>query len=250
MTDLYEILGITKQEVNAAGINAVNIVQKAFRKKAIIFHPDKRNGDREKFEEAKFACDVLSDAKKRRRYDEDGMTDDLASEWNSKDVRGPSVTKEELLAFKKEYQGSQEEIDDIVQLYNEGCSLADLAEQMWFGHMDEEARYVVIINAQIDAGNIERVDAFFVPESKVNKSKRKRRADKEAKEAEELAQQLASRGSALLAEPSAGGDLVSLIQSRNAARVAGFDAFEAKWAKRADEEAAAAKEKRGARAKR
>lgn len=50
-------------------------IKKAYRKKAIQYHPDKNPGDKEaeeKFKEAAEAYDVLSDADKRARYDQFG----------------------------------------------------------------------------------------------------------------------------------------------------------------------------------
>lgn len=66
--DYYEILGIDKGADAAA-------IKKAYRKKAIEFHPDKNPGDHtaeEKFKEAAEAYEVLGDADKRARYDQYG----------------------------------------------------------------------------------------------------------------------------------------------------------------------------------
>lgn len=66
--DYYEVLGVEK---NA---NAEDI-KKAYRKKAIQYHPDKNPGDKEaeeKFKEAAEAYEVLSDPQKRQRYDQFG----------------------------------------------------------------------------------------------------------------------------------------------------------------------------------
>jgi len=66
--DFYEILGISKN-ANA------DEIKKAYRKKAIEFHPDKNPGDKtaeDKFKEAAEAYDVLSDANKKARYDQYG----------------------------------------------------------------------------------------------------------------------------------------------------------------------------------
>ena len=46
-------------------------IKKAYRKKAMKEHPDK-GGDPEKFKELSAAYDVLSDPKKKERYDRGG----------------------------------------------------------------------------------------------------------------------------------------------------------------------------------
>ncbi|MDH6305563.1 molecular chaperone DnaJ [Parabacteroides sp. PF5-5] len=66
--DYYETLGVEK---NATAEE----IKKAYRKKAIEYHPDKNPGDKgaeENFKEAAEAYDVLSDAQKRQRYDQFG----------------------------------------------------------------------------------------------------------------------------------------------------------------------------------
>ncbi len=66
--DYYEILGISK------GASAAEI-KKAYRKKAIEYHPDKNPGDKqaeENFKAAAEAYEVLSDDQKRARYDQYG----------------------------------------------------------------------------------------------------------------------------------------------------------------------------------
>ncbi len=66
--DYYEILGVSKGATEAE-------IKKAYRKKAIEFHPDKNPGDKEaeeKFKEAAEAYEILSDADKRARYDQYG----------------------------------------------------------------------------------------------------------------------------------------------------------------------------------
>jgi len=66
--DYYEILGVEK---NADA----DTLKKAYRKKAIEYHPDKNPGNKEaeeKFKEAAEAYEVLSNADKRARYDQFG----------------------------------------------------------------------------------------------------------------------------------------------------------------------------------
>ncbi|HML83750.1 MAG TPA: DnaJ domain-containing protein, partial [Bacteroidales bacterium] len=66
--DYYEVLEVSR---NASDTE----IKKAYRQKAIQFHPDKNPGDHtaeEKFKEAAEAYEVLSDPEKRKRYDQFG----------------------------------------------------------------------------------------------------------------------------------------------------------------------------------
>ena len=67
--DYYEVLEVEK---NATA----DEIKKAYRKKALQYHPDRNPGDKEaeeKFKEAAEAYSVLSDENKRARYDRFGF---------------------------------------------------------------------------------------------------------------------------------------------------------------------------------
>jgi DnaJ-class molecular chaperone len=70
---LYDVLGVSKSDSCTA-------IKKAYLKLARIYHPDKPSGDAEKFKEITKASDILSDEKRRRIYDETGMTDEQMME--------------------------------------------------------------------------------------------------------------------------------------------------------------------------
>ena len=70
--DYYKVLGVSKAASQEE-------IKKAYRKLAVKYHPDKNKGDKaaeEKFKEISEAYNVLSDAEKRKQYDE------LGSNWN------------------------------------------------------------------------------------------------------------------------------------------------------------------------
>lgn len=66
--DYYEILGVSKSA-------SANEIKKAYRKKALKYHPDKNPGDanaEQKFKNAAEAYEILSDQQKRQQYDQFG----------------------------------------------------------------------------------------------------------------------------------------------------------------------------------
>ena len=66
--DYYEVLGVSRNATDEE-------IKKAYRKKAIQYHPDKNPGNKEaeeKFKEAAEAYDVLSNKDKRAKYDQFG----------------------------------------------------------------------------------------------------------------------------------------------------------------------------------
>ena len=67
--DFYEVLGLKKEA-------SADEIKKAFRKKAMRYHPDKNPGDKaseEKFKEVNEAYGILSDVDKRDKYDRFGL---------------------------------------------------------------------------------------------------------------------------------------------------------------------------------
>src|SRR3989344_8872457 len=63
--DYYELLGVTKTSTK-------DDIKRAFHKLAHKFHPDKKEGDADKFKEVSEAYSILSDDKKRAEYDSYG----------------------------------------------------------------------------------------------------------------------------------------------------------------------------------
>ena len=65
MNSLYDLLGISKTSDSRT-------IKTAFKKKALLYHPDKNNGDLEKekiFKKINTAYQILSNPKSRANYD-------------------------------------------------------------------------------------------------------------------------------------------------------------------------------------
>ena len=106
----YEILGVSETATDAE-------IRTAYRKLALITHPDKAAPDKKdeahvKFQKIAFAYAVLGDENRRARYDRTGRTDEGLGEdedfdWKSfyQEMYEDVVTGETLEAFKRSYQG-------------------------------------------------------------------------------------------------------------------------------------------------
>jgi len=113
--DYYEVLGVEK---NASAED----IKKAYRKKAIQYHPDKNPGDKEaeeKFKEAAEAYEVLSDPQKRQRYDQFGH----AGMQGAGGFSGGGMSMEDIFAhFGDIFEGAGFDLGDIGNLFGGGRS--------------------------------------------------------------------------------------------------------------------------------
>mmetsp|Transcript_19335 Transcript_19335/g.54287 ORF Transcript_19335/g.54287 Transcript_19335/m.54287 type:complete len:257 (+) Transcript_19335:76-846(+) len=232
--DLYEVLGLTDKTASKKQI------RRQYLRKAKMLHPDKiPGGDEERFAKAKeeflqvsIAYTVLSDEKKRKRYDRTGCVptadDELVENMADWGKVFSTVTLSDLDFFKSSYQGSPEEEADIKGAYEKhhGDMGGIIDEIPFCNAVDDEARMRQIIESLIQDGKVKTYGAY---EDKGNREskKRKRKAKREAREAEELAQELGLG--------AGGSSLEAAILARKQSREAGFDSFlnnlEAKYAK-------------------
>ncbi|RCI02339.1 hypothetical protein CU098_005681 [Rhizopus stolonifer] len=110
-------------------------IKKAYRKLALQFHSDKQptNATPEQLEKANasfqqlgMAYAVLSDPKRKERYDKTGVTEESLFEdgdkdWTAyfKELWSGIVNEETIEAHKSKYQGSEEERQDVLKAYNQ-----------------------------------------------------------------------------------------------------------------------------------
>ncbi|EPQ58135.1 DnaJ-domain-containing protein, partial [Gloeophyllum trabeum ATCC 11539] len=198
--DLYAVLEV-KSDAKADDI------RKAYRCLALRYHPDKHSTSDEsakadaslKFQQIGFAYSILSDEKKRERYDRMGRTDegfDLGAGedgWEAYfEEMFDRVTKGKLDEMKKEYQGSSEEKADLKNAYIEtDGNIAEIVNHIPHSTHEDEARFIVVITELISKGELPELPAWKtgIHDEKA-KLVRKKQADKEAAEAEELAKEL------------------------------------------------------------
>ena len=150
---LYEILEIPETA-------SENDIKKAYRRKALMFHPDK-GGDEEKFKALSVAHSILSNPEKRKMYDQTGELDasDLseeAAEWAAYFRRQfPKLTVEAIEKFSVKYKFSEEERMDILEAYKKRRGdLEDIMETVILAEDYERDRIVEIINKAIEAEEV------------------------------------------------------------------------------------------------
>jgi DnaJ family protein C protein 9 len=137
---------------------------------------------------------ILSDADKKKIYDESGLIDgenDLFSsskDWNEY-WRGlfKKVTKEDVDKFFSDYKDSAEERADLLRLYekHKGDMNLLMQEMISSDDLENEPRFRSIILEAIEQGQAAS-HSQFVNESKRKAVKRKNEQAREAKEAEEI----------------------------------------------------------------
>ncbi|TFK29926.1 DnaJ-domain-containing protein [Coprinopsis marcescibilis] len=198
--DLYAVLKLERDATLEA-------IKKSYRRHALVYHPDKHATATEEakaeastqFQQIGFAYAVLSDEKRKARYDKTGKTDegfDLGAGedgWEAYfEELFERVTRGKLDELKKEYQGSAEEIEDLKTAYLETTgSIAEIMTYIPHSTHEDEARFVMTISSLISKGELV-TNSTWKKSVKDEKSRlaRKQEGEKEAKEAEELAREL------------------------------------------------------------
>jgi DnaJ family protein C protein 9 len=223
--------------------------------KASLTHADKvseaeQDEAKIRFQEIAFAYAVLSDSKRRARYDATGRTsetlgldDDEDGEFNWGDFYRSQfeevITEGAIEKFKKEYQGSEEEKMHVIEAYVtfEGDMDGLFSEVMLSDPLEDEERFRAIIDEEIEEKRVEAYKAY-TKESKATKKKRVQTAKKEAKEAEEMAKEMGiadklfgNGKSRTKKDKDDTSGLAALIQQRQQSRQTDFFAdLEAKYA--------------------
>jgi DnaJ family protein C protein 9 len=116
--DLYGALGLSEDATS-------DEIKKSYRKLALQYHPDKVSStsgqssedNTKRFHQISFAYTVLSDEKRKKRFDETGRTDESffegEADWNAyfKELWQGEVNGKTLDDFVKSYKGA---VDSLV----------------------------------------------------------------------------------------------------------------------------------------
>ncbi|CDR88769.1 related to DnaJ protein [Sporisorium scitamineum] len=202
--DLYGTLGVAKEATQEE-------IKKAYKKLALKFHPDKVLSNAasaggqdaiQQFQKIGFAYAVLSDEVRRREFDNTGSTKELMVgegdadfDWNEyfKELWTGEVSRQTLDDFKKKYQNSAEEKEDILDAYNETeGDLAGVFERVPCGEfLADEDRFIGIIDEAIKQGEIKATSTWKrTKKDEAGRKALREKAKGEAAEAEKLAKEL------------------------------------------------------------
>ncbi|XP_056207022.1 dnaJ homolog subfamily C member 9 [Falco biarmicus] len=219
--DLYGVLGARRQ---ASGRE----LSRAYRRASLRVHPDRAQpGDKEeatrRFQVLGKAYAVLSDEAQRALYDERGTVDEEGEalrgerDWHEYwRLLFNKITVKDIEDFEKSYKHSEEELADIKAAYVDFEGDMDrIMESVLCVDYTDEPRIRKIIQEAIDSGEVPSYKCFL-EESKQKTMARKRRAEKEAREAEKTKDELGLGGE---------DDLKALIQKRNKDREKEMDDF-------------------------
>ncbi|KAI5357095.1 Putative DnaJ domain, Chaperone J-domain superfamily [Septoria linicola] len=228
-------------------------IKKAYRKAALKSHPDKvadehKDAAHKQFQEVAFAYAVLSDERRRKRYDTTGRTEESLDiedddfDWADffRAQFANVVTEEKINDFANEYKGSEEEKQAVLDAYEKHKgSMVKLYQEVMLSDMTEdEERFRSIIDQAINDGEVEEWEKYT---TETEKAREKRIAnarkikERENVEAASFKEEIAAekKKKSKKSEKSAGGmgDLAALIQQRQQGRQENFfDHLEVKYA--------------------
>ncbi|MCJ1325887.1 hypothetical protein MMC10_002550 [Thelotrema lepadinum] len=218
-------------------------VRSSYRKLALRLHPDKAapadsDSANKAFQHLAFAYAILSDERRRKRYDATGNTsetldlDDDDFNWTDffRTQFSELITTERIAEFQRTYQKSEEERKDVLEAYRKGKgSLDKIFENVVLSNpLEDEVRFRTYIDDAITNGELESYKAY-AEESEKSRQRRHKRAQKEKEEASAHAHELGvgennkpKRGKKAKGKTEDLTDLALLIQQRNGQRRENF----------------------------
>jgi len=243
----YEVLGLEHDATQ-------DHIKSAYRKAALKYHPDKASAAEKetahaKFQEIAFAYAILSDDRRRKRYDTTGNTsesldlDDDDFNWLAfyREQYAGVVTDATINKFADSYRRSEEEREHILAAYEKHKgSMSKLYQEVMLSDMlEDEERFRKIIDKAIEDGEVESY-ASYTDESEKSRKGRMDRERTRREKHEKRNRNMAKNGeggpkSKMSRSKGKSGngdtsDLAAMIQQRHKGRAEDFfDRLEAKY---------------------
>jgi DnaJ family protein C protein 9 len=183
---LYDVLSVSETA-------STSEIKKAYYTKARECHPDV-GGDTELFQKVGRAYEILSNEKRRKRYDDTGSTDlmhdreegfDWDEYWRALYKK---VTVQDIQDVHDEYKGSEEEASDVKKYYI--AFKGDMNKMLDNIMLSKEAdveRFCEMIDQWIKDGQVKEFPKFIKTcKDPKAKERRKKRAEQEKEEEAEL----------------------------------------------------------------
>ncbi|OQR95221.1 hypothetical protein ACHHYP_00208 [Achlya hypogyna] len=217
--DLYAVLGVKDTATESE-------LKTAYRKKALKFHPDKNPDDAEATTKFQLLCTIhsaLSNPELRAVYDETGELETEATETASfRDwldywrMLFPKVTEKDIQSFETSYRGSDEEAQDVLNAYQKyKGKMQSILDVIMLSTDNDIDRFAEIIQEAIDADEVPLYPAFN-KRPKASKA-RSKKAEAEAKAAEELIAKIRGNAGGALAKRQQGfASILSGLESKYA----------------------------------
>jgi len=233
--DLYEVLGAAK-DASAADL------KKCYYRLSLRVHPDRVDEAEKESATAKFQIlgriyAILSDAEKRKIYDETGDdpddddVTDVNKDWSAHWRRMfPAVTEEMIRNFHSTYANSAEERADLKAFYARFDGDMEKVFE-WMIHRSEEdvERLQGVVEEMIEAGELKKTSSYARTKiTKRKKAQRRKRAADEAAEAEDLLSQIRKKHR-LSEDASLEALLRKRAEERESLNGSFFEALEAKY---------------------
>ncbi|KAL0487203.1 DnaJ [Acrasis kona] len=185
---LYEILGVQETA-------STSDIKKAYYTKAKACHPDIEGGSNELFQEVGKAYEILSDEKKRKRYDATGSTDDFVNfsdegvDWDEYfRALYSKITTSDIENFESGYKGSEQEAVDVLDAYEQYEGDMDkILDVVLLSQESDVERFMVIIDNSIKEKDV-KLYPKYKSTCKSSKAvlKRSKKLQKELKKREEF----------------------------------------------------------------
>ena len=157
-TLLYDIMNLKKDATQEE-------IKKSYRKLALIKHPDKNPNDKEaaqNFQILQKAYKILSEPKKRERYDQwgdDGTDTFNSTEWmNAYEyyrALHPEITKDDFKSYIKNFKNSDTEKSDLIAFYKQSKGdMRGLLENIIASENEDVPRFIAFYDEQISLGKL------------------------------------------------------------------------------------------------